>query len=130
MLAAFGVVPATPLIDPHVMAATLADLIDNWEWESAWGWDFPVLAMAGARCGEPEAAVDALLMDQPKNAYLRNGHNPQRGNRLPIYLPGNGGLLAAISLMAGGWDGADRSTPGFPQDGTWDVRVEGFTPWP
>jgi hypothetical protein len=130
MLAALGVVPPTPLVDPEVMAATLADVIETWEWDSAWGWDFPVLAMTAARCGEPQAAVDALLMDQPKNACLRNGHNPQRGNRLPIYLPGNGGLLAAVSLMAGGWDGADGPAPGFPKDGKWDVRFEGFTPWP
>ena len=23
--------------------------------------------------------------------------------------------------MAGGWDGAEREAPGFPDDGTWDV---------
>lgn len=130
MLAGLGVVPPTPLIDPGVMATTLAHVTETWAWDSAWGWDFPVLAMTAARCGDPEGAVDALLMDQPKNTYLPNGHNPQRGNRLPIYLPGNGGLLAAVSLMAGGWDGADGPTPGFPKDGTWDVTVEGFTPWP
>ena len=50
--------------------------------------------------------------------------------RLPVYLPGNGGLLAAVSLMAGGWDGADGPAPGFPDDGTWDVQCEGFSPWP
>ena len=54
------------------------------------------------RGGRSAAAVDALLMDEPKNEYLRNGHNPQRGSRLPVYLPGNGGLLAAVSLMVGG----------------------------
>ncbi len=25
--------------------------------------------------------------------------------RLRLYLPGNGGLLAAVAMMAGGWDG-------------------------
>ena len=103
MLGALGVVPPTPMIDREVMRATLADVLESWDWDSAWGWDFPVLAMtAGTGVEIPRAAVDALLMDKPKNQYLRNGHNPQRGNRLPVYLPGNGGLLAAVSLMVGG----------------------------
>ena len=126
MLGALGVVPPTPMIDREVMRATLDDVLENWDWDSAWGWDFPVLAMTATRVGDPRTAVDALLMDKPKNEYLRNGHNPQRGNRLPVYLPGNGGLLAAVSLMVGGWDGADGPAPGFPKDGTWDVRFRGL----
>jgi hypothetical protein len=129
LLAALGVVPLTPLVDPELMRTTLADVLASWEWDSAWGWDFPVLAMTAARLGEPHTAVDALLMERPKNGYLRNGHNAQRGNRLPLYLPGNGGLLAAVALMAGGWDGADGPAPGFPKDGTWELDHEGFTPW-
>ena len=128
LLAAFGVVPETPLVDADVMRATLHDVLAEWDWDSAWGWDFPVLAMTAARVGEPDTAIDTLLMDVPKNHYLRNGHNAQRGNRLPLYLPGNGGLLSAVSLMAGGWDGSGGPTPGFPRD--WDVQAEGFTPWP
>ena len=51
--------------------------------------------------------------------------------RLPLYLPGNGGLLSAVAMMAAGWDGApDRPCPGFPRDGTWDVRYEGFKRMP
>jgi hypothetical protein len=131
MLGALGVIPLTPMIDSDVMRATLADVLESWDWDSAWGWDFPVLAMTAARVGDPRGAVDALLMNKPKNTYLVNGHNPQqRGNRLPIYLPGNGGLLAAISLMIGGWDGAGGPAPGFPKDGTWDLQYEGFVAWP
>ena len=130
LLAALGVVPSTPLVDAEVMRATLADVLANWDWDSAWGWDFPVLAMTAARLGDATGAVDALLMAKPKNTYLVNGHNAQMGNFLPIYLPGNGGLLAAISLMVAGWDGADETTPGFPDDGTWDIEHEGFSPWP
>ena len=130
LLAAFGVLPPTPLVDPGVMRATLADVLADWDWESAWGWDFPVIAMAAARLGDPGVALDALLMDVTKNTYLASGHNPQRGNRLPLYLPGNGGLLAAISLMAGGWEGSDGPAPGFPKDGNWDLDQEGFTTWP
>jgi hypothetical protein len=100
-----------------------------WNWNSTWGWDFPVLAMTYARCGEPEAAVDALLRDEAKNRYLPNGHNYQE-ERLPAYLPGNGGVLAAAAMMAAGWDGADaaRPAPGFPAN--WNVRFEGLRPMP
>jgi hypothetical protein len=80
--------------------------------------------MCAARLGRPEQAVDALLMAEGKNTVLPNGHNRQTA-RLPLYLPGNGGLLAAVALMAGGWDGGPlRTAPGFPAD--WPVRVEGF----
>ncbi|HJT29789.1 MAG TPA: hypothetical protein VJ784_20400 [Pyrinomonadaceae bacterium] len=91
---------------------------------SAWGWDFPMTAMTAARLGETRIAVDALLMNTEKNRYLPNGHNWQRPN-LPCYLPGNGGLLYAIALMAGGWKGGPKqNAPGFPSDGTWSVRSE------
>jgi hypothetical protein len=30
-------------------------------------------------------------------------------------------------MMAGGWDGAPQQhAPGFPRDGSWVVRAEGF----
>ena len=66
----------------------------HWQWASTWGWDYPVLAMTAARLGRPADAIDALLLDVPKNRWVANGHNPQRRN-LPVYLPANGGLLAA-----------------------------------
>jgi hypothetical protein len=56
---------------------------DAWDWERAWGWDFPVAAMCAARLGEGERAIDLLLMDVTKNRYLANGHNYQ-ADRLPI----------------------------------------------
>jgi hypothetical protein len=63
-------------------------------------------------------------MDTEKNRYLPNGHNWQRKN-LPCYLPGNGGLLYAVAMMAAGWQGAPTSSaPGFPPDGSWTVRWE------
>ncbi|MGW0246222.1 hypothetical protein ACWDYH_06230 [Nocardia goodfellowii] len=130
LLCALGVVPVTPLIDADVMAATLLDVRENWQWETAWGWDFPVLAMTATRIGRPDLAVDALLMDAQKNRFTTVGHNPQLGSLLPIYLPGNGALLAAVSLMVAGWDGAESECPGFPDDGTWVVRYEGFRAWP
>jgi hypothetical protein len=130
VLAAFGLVPATPLIDPAIMRRTLADVRKHWDWSSTWGWDYPMMAMTAARLGEPYTAVDLLLMDAPKNTYLRNGCNYQE-SRLPVYFPGNGGLLAAVALMAAGWDGAPtHDAPGFPHDGSWKVRSEGLLPLP
>jgi hypothetical protein len=130
MLCALGVLPQTPLVDPAIMQATAEWVEDDadWNWKSTWGWDFPVVAMTFARCGDPERAVNALLHDTPKNTYLPNGHNYQE-ERLPLYLPGNGGVLAATALMAGGWDGGpERSAPGFPAD--WNVRYENLLPSP
>jgi hypothetical protein len=85
-----------------------------------------MLAMTAARLDEPSRAIDALLLDTPKNVYRVNGHNHQRPG-LTIYLPGNGALLYATAMMAAGWDGAPaRHAPGFPEDGRWVVRWEGL----
>ena len=74
--------------------------------------------------------MDALFLESPKNRYLANGHNYQAA-RLPLYLPGNGGLLTAVAMMAAGWDGcAEGPAPGFPKDGRWNVRHEGLRRMP
>jgi hypothetical protein len=130
LLCALGVVPAGPLVDAATMEATLLNVLADWKWESAWGWDFPVMAMTATRVGRPDLAVDALLMETPRNTYSAVGHNPQFGSLLPLYNPANGGLLAAVSLMAAGWDRAGRDFDGFPRDGSWQVQHEGFTVWP
>jgi hypothetical protein len=127
LLGALGVVPATPLIDARTMEATLLDVLDRWDWPTAWGWDFPMLAMTAIRVGRPDLAVDSLLRDEVKNRYTAVGHNPQMGGILPIYLPGNGALLAAVSLIAAG--GADGTGAGLAVD-RWFVEAEGFVPWP
>jgi hypothetical protein len=123
MLGALGVLPGDG-VDRPTMRRTLAKVMREWRWETTWGWDYPMVAMTAARLGDPKVALDALLMTTEKNRYLANGHNWQRQN-LPCYLPGNGGLLYAIALMAGGWRGAPAThAPGFPDDGSWTVRWE------
>ncbi|GGF68782.1 hypothetical protein GCM10010912_12340 [Paenibacillus albidus] len=127
MLGALGLLPGS-LIDKEIMRNTLLKVKECWDWESAWGWDFPMCAMTAARLGEPELAVDFLLTDATKNTYLPNGHNYQRPG-LWAYLPGNGGLLTAVAMMAAGWAGGEeRENPGFPQDGSWSVEWEGLKP--
>ncbi|WP_143043834.1 hypothetical protein [Nonomuraea jiangxiensis] len=128
MLYALGFVPPTPVVDPATMRATLHDVLGAWAWETTWGWDYPAIAMTATRLGEPGTAIEALLMPTAKNVYLPNGHNRQSAT-LPVYLPGNGGLLAAVALMAKGWDHRGGSgAPGFPE--SWTVRHEGLRAWP
>jgi hypothetical protein len=130
MVAAFGLVPPSPLVDPNIMKRTLDDVMRKWDWPSTWGWDYPMLAMTAARLGEPEKAVDALFIESQKNRYLANGHNYQSA-RLPLYLPGNGGLLSAVAMMAAGWDGCpDCAAPGFPDNGKWNIQWEGLKRMP
>ena len=122
LLGAYGFV-ASKRVDREAMRRTLRRVFETWHWTETWGWDYPLVAMTAARVGEPGLAVDALLMDTPKNRYHPNGHNYQRPG-LTIYLPGNGGLLSATAMMAAGWDGATSAdAPGFPRAG-WTVRAE------
>ena len=123
VLGALSFVPG-PGIDFVTMQNTLDWIWQNWNWPDTWGWDYPLLAMTAARLGEPERAIDALLLDTPKNHYARNGQVYQRPG-LTIYLPANGGLLYAVAMMAAGWDGAPKkNAPGFPDNGQWVVRWE------
>jgi hypothetical protein len=125
VVASLGMLPGAG-IDRAVMARTFDWIWAHWDWPTTWGWDYPMMAMTAARLGKPGLAIDALLMDTPKNVYRANGHNHQRPG-LTIYLPGNGALLYAVAMMAAGWDGAPAGdAPGFPHDGRWVVRWEGL----
>lgn len=126
MLGAFGMLPGA-MVDRETMRRTLRRALKDWRWADTWGWDYPLTAMTAARLLEPELAVDSLLLRSPKNEWLPNGHNYQRPN-LPLYLPGNGGLLSAVALMATGWQGYEgKGTPGFPA--SWRVKADGLHAW-
>ncbi|WP_320018222.1 hypothetical protein [Labilibaculum manganireducens] len=129
VLGALGILPQCKLARPDDMKNTLNWILQNWNWDKTWGWDYPMTAMCAARLGEPEKAVEALLMDKRTNTYLINGHNYQ-DDRLRVYLPGNGGLLTAVSMMCAGWDNNTIGTPGFPKDGTWNVVWEDLAVMP
>jgi hypothetical protein len=119
--------PYTLLYNIGKMKQTLDWVIQNWNWQTTWGWDYGMIAMAATRLGEPGTALKALLIDTQKNTYLKNGHNFQTADRLRCYLPGNGALLTAVAMMCAGWDGCKEPlNPGFPKDGQWDVRWEGI----
>jgi hypothetical protein len=120
----FGMLPPTPGVDREIAHRTVKKVWETWNWDKTWGWDCPWIAMAAARVGEPEMAVNALLNDSARNQFDQRGVNT--GGPCP-YLPGNGGLLYAVAMMAAGWDGAPaRHAPGFPDDGSWVVKWEGL----
>ena len=129
MLGALGFVPDIGVVDHDTMRRTLRSVLDAWEPAETWGWDYPLIAMTATRLAEPEMAVRGLLLSNPTNRWLANGHNLQSLPRLPLYLPGNGGLLYAVAMMAAGFEGAEHLRPGFPDHG-WRVAYEGITPAP
>ncbi|MFM2081430.1 MAG: hypothetical protein RL380_121, partial [Verrucomicrobiota bacterium] len=127
LVGALGVQPGDG-VDAATMRATVRRVMATWKWDDTWGWDYPMMAMGAARSGEPELAVDALLIDTVKNRYHPNGHNYQR-EKLTSYLPGNGGLLGAVAMMSSGWtDSATTDAPGFPKK-NWRVKSEDLRRW-
>ena len=116
-------------VDTAIMNSTLHETIGVWQWNGCWGWDQPMVAMTATRLRQPRVAIDTLLMNASTNTYLPTGYNhPARHGQISAYLPGNGGILIAVALMAGGWEGAPAGeAPGFPA--AWNVQAEGFTPY-
>jgi len=129
VLMASSLLPTSGMVDTAVMHHTFNVVDKAWHWDKTWGWDFPMVAMAAARLNMPNEAIDALFKDVVTNTYLVNGHNYQTP-RLTIYLPGNGSLLSAIALMCTGDDANKTPNPGFPKNGKWKVKWEGFKRMP
>lgn len=142
-------------VDKPTMRRTLDRVKRDWDLRQTWGWDYPMMAMTAARLGAPEEAIDWLFFDARNNKFGSSGMTPrvhldahaaafvpaatgatsapagvgpdgpgyQRAAQ--TYFPSNGGLLLAVALMAGGWDGQGGLAPGFPRKG-WKVRAEGL----
>jgi hypothetical protein len=133
MLMALGFMPAVPVVDTETVRRTFHEVnrrngLDRWV-----SWALGQGAMTAARLGEPETAVSILANQDPAARFMNNGHvrRPKEPNGCPAYLPVNASYLAAVGLMAGGWDGAPAvSGPGFPQDGHWTIQSEGLKPMP
>ena len=112
-------------IDKKIMNNTLDAVLKTWAFDSKiWGWDYPMLAMAASRLGRKDA-VDLLLMESKNNFYLHNGHCPQVGAGLPVYLPANASLLTAVAVMLERNKTTDDYA-GFPRESGWVVRQQGF----
>lgn len=128
MLFGYGFIPSN--IDITALSRTADKVMDCWRFETAWGWDFALMAMTFTRLGRPEDAINTLLMYTLKNSYVASGNNFQQGRTdLPLYLPGNGSLLLALSMMLAGY-GNTRDTPGFPKNDAWRIEFEGVLPLP
>ena len=109
---------------------TLDRAAQYYDWtRGSWSWNYPSLAMNATRLLRPDVALRAITMDDRSDLLLPGGNN-YRTERLRMYLPGNGGLLLAVGMMCAGWDGCPVENPGFPKDGTWDVRWENLKPLP
>ena len=119
-------------VDIETFRRTFYRVLESWQMDRIWGWDYPMLAMAAARLGDPEKAVDLLCTTAHKFAFDEHG----LADMYPYpYFPANGGLLTAVAMMCAGWDGlpggvsgSSGEAPGFPKDGSWSVRYEGFNP--
>lgn len=109
-------------VDTTIFVKTLDKVFAEWQYDRIWGWDYPMMAMAAARTGQPSKAVDMLLY--PSKQFQFDEHGLATGGPFP-YFPSNGGLLTAVAFMTAGWDGApNTNAPGFPQDGSWVVKWE------
>jgi hypothetical protein len=121
MLFGYGFIDCDAVVS-DIMWKTVDKVLACWDFKTAWGWDFALMAMTLTRLGRHEEAVNILLMNTEKNSYVTSGNNFQRGrenNDLPLYLPGNGSLLFALALML---------TSGFPQNSGWEIETEGIMP--
>lgn len=120
----YGMLPGDG-VDQPTFKRTLEKVSKEWQFNRIWGWDFPMLAMAAARTGQPALAIDMLM--HPSAGFQFDEHGLATGGPFP-YSPSNGALLTAVAMMCGGWDGSEGEAPGFPKDGSWTVRYEGFVP--
>lgn len=133
MLMALGYLPQTPMVDKTIMQNTFAAILQRNGVSSFVSWSMGKGALTAARLGDQEAAVNIVCNDSPKARFNKSGYvlRPKEGLDCPAYLPVNSSFLAAVALMAAGWDGAPAiNAPGFPQDGTWQVKVENLQKLP
>ena len=89
-------------------------------------WGNAMIAMCAARMNEPELAIQLLVPAFETNPFRVSGYTIRKPEQTPVYMPANGGWLAATAMMASGWEGNTEQSPGFPK--TWKVRHEGLNP--
>lgn len=124
LIGIYGMLPGDG-VDFQIFQHTLDKVCKEWQFDRIWGWDFPMMAMAAARTGRPTLAIDLLM--HPSPGFQFDEHGLATGGPFP-YFPSNGALLTAVAMMCCGWDGSQGNAPGFPKDGSWSVRYEGFVP--
>ena len=129
-LFAHAIVPgASHGVNTTVMAETVRQALNALDiTRLPWCSDPPLYAMAAARLGMVDLAAEFLLQPNATPGgtmdYLSSGHCQIKGF-LPVYTPGNGALLSAVAMLAGGWDGGPSSV-GERWPSGFEVRAEGF----
>lgn len=133
IIMALGYLPETPMIDKRIMELTFDTIAKRNGSDAFSSWSMGKWALAAARLGKQKMAVDIVCNELPAAKFHRSGYvqRPKEPLGCPAYLPVNSSFLAAVALMAAGWDGAPQiNAPGFPQDGSWNVRVENLNKLP
>lgn len=127
LIGTYGMLPGDG-VDIEILENTFDKIMSVWNLNRIWGWDYPMLAMTAARLNRPDDAIDLLLHDN----FIFDQHGLSYGEGSPYpYFPSNGGLLTAIAMMAVGWDGVKETiSPGFPKNGMWEIKTEGFNTMP
>jgi hypothetical protein len=123
----FGALPGRG-IDKDAMRNTLHAVTRGSGPQASVTWGTAMTAMCAARLDEPERAIQLLAGPFETNPFRPSGYTIRRPDQTPMYMPANGGWLAAVAMMAAGWDGQTGHAPGFPKN--WKVRYEGLLPMP
>jgi hypothetical protein len=126
LIGTYGMLPGDG-VDTACFKRTFDKVISSWDFSRTWGWDFPMLAMAAARTGNPEIAIEMLM--HAAASFQFDEHGLATGGPFP-YFPSNGALLTAVAMMVAGWDGSTGDAPGFPKNGMWIVKYENFNKMP
>ena len=122
MTGIFGMLPGDG-VNKKIMNKTFQKVLDVWQFDKCWGWDFPMMAMCAARLGRQADAVNMLL--HPSRKFSFDPHGMVGGGNPYPYFPANGGLLYAVAMMTAGWQGDNGvPEPGWPKDGSWVVKWE------
>lgn len=111
-----------PPLNLTIVNNTAQKILQLWDLEQSYGWDFSLLAMNSLRLGDVDQAV-AYLLD-PVFAFDDAGYALGGSRVATPYFPNSASLLLAMAMMAGGWD--EEPGPHFPKE--WNVKVEGFIP--
>lgn len=89
-------------INEEIMKSTLDFCIKNLDFNTFWGWDFPLMGMTALNLDNRELGIKLANLDSKNNKYLYNGHNTSPREDLRIYLPGNGAFLLFYDLLTRG----------------------------
>ena len=133
MIMALGYLPETSMVDKKIMEETFNTIVKRNGLNTFVSWSQGKGAMTAARLGQQQTAIDILCNNSKEAKFLNNGHvqRPKEPLGCAAYLPVNSSFLAAVGLLAAGWDNGPTTTaPGFPANGKWKVKVENLNKLP